>query len=57
MIGEEESEDELLQMEAEEERKHQGVDFRKLETGRGRRDAWGKRKHAATVEANAYRMV
>lgn len=57
MIGDEESEDERLQMEAEEERDHQGVDFRKLEAGRRRRGAWGKRKHAATVEAAAYRIV
>lgn len=57
MIGEEESEDEPLHMEAEEEREHQGVVFRKLEGGRRRRGAWGKRKHAATAEATAYRIV
>lgn len=56
-IGDEESEDGRLHMEAEEEREHQGVDFGKLEAGRRRRGAWGKRKHAATVEAAAYRIV
>lgn len=54
MIGDEVSEDEV---EAKEEREHQGVDFRKLEAGRSKRGAWGKRKHAATVEATAYRIV
>lgn len=44
-------------MEAEEERDQQRVDFRKLKPGRRRRGAWGKRKHAATVEAIAYRIV
>lgn len=57
MIGDEESDDGRLQVEAEEEREHQDVDFRKLEAGRRRRGAWGKRKHAATVEATAYRIV
>ncbi len=57
MIGVEESKDERSQMEAEEEREHQGVDFRKLSAGRRKRGAWGKRKHAATVEGTAYRIV
>ena len=57
MTGEEESEDERLQMEAEEASEHQGVDFRKLKAGRRRRGAWGKRKHKSTVEATAYRIV
>lgn len=52
------TEDERLQKEAEEEREHHGAEFRKLEAGRRRRrGAWGKRKHAATVEATAYRIV
>ncbi len=57
MIDEVESDDERLHMAAEEEREHQGVDFMKLKVVRRRRGAWGKRKHAATVEANAYRIV
>lgn len=57
LLYEEESEDERLHMEAGDEREHQGADFRKLQVGRRRRGAWGKRKHAATVEGNAYRIV
>lgn len=57
MIGEVKGGDGPLHMEAEEEREHQRVDFRKVEAVRRRRDAWGKRKHAATVEATAYRIV
>lgn len=54
----EESEAERVRMETEEERDHQQrADFRKLEPGRRRRGAWGKRKHAATVESAAYRIV
>ncbi|XP_044207395.1 extracellular matrix protein 2 [Thunnus albacares] len=53
----EESEDEHLQVEAEEERKQQRIDFTKMEAGRQKRGAWGKRKHAPTVEANAYRIA
>lgn len=34
----------------------QRIDFRKVETSRRKRGAWG-RKHAATVEATAYRIV
>nr|XP_046252100.1 mitotic apparatus protein p62-like isoform X2 [Scatophagus argus] len=52
-----ECEDECLHEEAEEKREHQGADFRKQEASRRRRGAWGKRKHAATVEANAYRIA
>lgn len=57
MIGEEEIEDERLVLEAEQERQHPGVDFRELKACRSRRGAWGKRIHAATVEAAAYRIV
>lgn len=57
MIGEEDSEDERFVSEAEQETEHPGVDFRELKVGRSRRGAWGKRIHAATVEAAAYRIV
>lgn len=54
---EEESEDARVQVEAQEEREQQRIVFTKLAAGRQRRGAWGKRKHAATVEATAYRIV
>lgn len=57
MFGEEEGGDERVQMEAEEEREQQREDFKHLQAGRRRRGAWGKRKHAATVETFAYRIV
>lgn len=57
MLGEVEGEDGPLHSEAGEEREHQRVDFRKLEASRRRRGAWGKRKHAATMETTAYRIV
>lgn len=44
-------------MEGEEEIEQQRVDIRNLEAGRRRRGALGKKKHAAVVEANAYRIV
>lgn len=55
VFGAEESEDGPLHLEAQEE--HPVVDSRQQKAGRRRRGAWGKRKHAATVESTAYRMV
>lgn len=55
VFGVEESEDEPLHLEAQEE--DLGVDSRQIKSGRRRRSAWGKRKHAATAEATAYRIV
>ena len=33
------------------------MDLQKLEERRKKRGAWGMRRHAATVEATAYRLV
>lgn len=57
MFSEEENEDEHFIMEAEEEKEQQRTDFTKLVAGRQKRGTWGKRKHAPTVEAKAYRIV
>lgn len=55
VFGVEESEDEPLHLEAQDE--DPGVDSTQHKAGRRRRGAWGRRKHAATVEAAAYRIV
>lgn len=55
--GEEESEDEHLQANAEKVIKQEKTGSGNLEAIRRRRSAWGKRKHAATVESIAYRIV
>ncbi|KAI4824014.1 hypothetical protein KUCAC02_012559 [Chaenocephalus aceratus] len=47
---------EHLQMEAGQQREHQGADFRTLEA-RQRRGVWWMRKHANAVEASAYRIA
>ncbi|KAF7655828.1 hypothetical protein LDENG_00050380 [Lucifuga dentata] len=54
-----ENEVEHYQMETQEEKEkeQQRFDLIKQEAGRGRRGTWGKRQHAATAEATAYRLV
>ncbi|XP_025757309.1 putative DNA helicase INO80 [Oreochromis niloticus] len=53
----EESEDEHLQANAEKVIKQEKTGSGNLEASRRRRSAWGKRKHAATVESIAYRIA
>lgn len=53
MFGDGGGGDESSRMDADEERE----DLKQLTSGRQKRAAWGARKHAAPVEALAYRIV